>query len=65
VPPEFDGAPGVNSFSEVYFNAAHTLALVHAAQSCGTSCGNWYWTVLERKDGAWHTLPWVNVTTVS
>ncbi len=57
---EFDGAPGLNSFSEVYFNAHHSMALVYAGQWCGGLCGKWYWVVLERKDGVWLSLPWVH-----
>ena len=62
---EFDGAPGLNSFSEVYFNAHHTLAMVFAGQPCGPTCGSWYWVVLEKTDGQWRSLPWVTAMTMS
>ncbi len=62
---EFAGAPGLNSFSEVYFNAHHSLAMVYAGQPCGSLCGSWYWVVLEKSNGRWKLLPWVSVMTMS
>jgi hypothetical protein len=62
---EFKGAAGLHSFSEVYFNKAHTLAMVHAGLWCGNLCGNWQWQVLERKDNEWKPLSWVHRFTIS
>lgn len=53
---------GLHSFSEVYFNADHTLAMVYHGLWCGGECGYGEWVVLERKDGKWRTLPWGSVT---
>jgi hypothetical protein len=49
---------GLHSFSEVYFNPQHTLAMVYRSLWCGMQCGNARWVVLEKKDGKWHELPW-------
>ena len=63
--PEFPDASGLHRFSEVYFNSHHTLALVEQGMWCGGLCGNWSWVVLERRDGAWHMLPWVHSFMIS
>ena len=60
-PDEFQGAAGMHSFTAVYFNRAHTLALTEIGMYCGGLCGNWRWVVLERKDGKWQTLPWIRI----
>ena len=61
-PPEdcgkFAGAPGLNSFSEVYFSGHHSIAMVYTQQTCGGNCGTGYWVVLELRDGQWKQLPW-------
>jgi len=61
----FIGVAGMHSFSQVFFNADHSLAMVHFGISCGTTCGNWTWVVLQRKDGNWAMLPWVHSFSVS
>jgi len=50
---EFDGVAGLATFSEVFFNPQHTLALVHQGNWCGTLCGTRGWVILEHKDGQW------------
>ena len=50
-PDEFKEAAGMHSFTAVYFNDAHTLAMTEIGMYCGGLCGNWRWVVLERKDG--------------
>lgn len=55
---KYKGAPGLSRFSEVYFNAHHTLAMVYGSGWCGGLCSQSYWSVLELRDGAWHRLPW-------
>jgi hypothetical protein len=55
----------LHRFTEVFFNANHTLALVEEGMWCGSLCGNWTWVVLERRDGRWQMMPWVNATAVS
>ena len=57
-PDEFKGAAGMHSFTAVYFNRVHTLAMTEIGMFCGGLCGNWRWVVLEQKDGQWQTLPW-------
>jgi hypothetical protein len=64
-PDEFKGAAGMHSFTAVYFNRAHTLAITEIGMYCGGLCGNWRWVVLERKDGHWQTLPWVTAVMMS
>jgi hypothetical protein len=64
-PDEFKGAAGMHSFTAVYFNRAHTLAMTKIGMYCGGLCGNWRWVVLGRKDGQWQTLPWVRMTMMS
>jgi hypothetical protein len=56
---------GLHRFTEVFFNANHTLALVEEGMWCGSLFGNWTWVVLERRDGRWQMMPWVNATAVS
>jgi hypothetical protein len=64
-PDEFKGAAGMHSFTAVYFNRAHTLAMTEIGMYCGGLCGNWRWVVLERRDGQWRMLPWVRMFTIS
>jgi hypothetical protein len=64
-PEEFKGAAGMHSFTAVYFNHAHTLAMTEIGMFCGGLCGNWRWVVLERQEGQWRVLPWVRTSLVS
>jgi len=64
-PQEFPDAAGLHSFSEVYFNPHHTLALVRMSMWCRGLCGMSSWVVLERKDGVWKRLPWVHYSMIS
>lgn len=59
---EFDGSAGMHSFSQVYFNPSHTLAMAYFGMYCGGLCGQSTWVVLERKDGKWARLPWTRMT---
>ncbi len=59
-PAEFADGAGLHGFSEVFFNATHTLALVEEGMWCGGLCGNWTWVVMERRVGGWVMLPWVH-----
>src|SRR5579872_3540369 len=52
-PDEFKGAAGMHSFTAVYFNRAHTIAMTTIGMYCGGLCGMWRWVVLERKNGEW------------
>ncbi len=55
---KYKGAPGLSRFSEVYFNAHHTLAMVYASGWCGGTCTQSYWRVMELGDGGWKQLQW-------
>ena len=64
-PDEFKGAAGMHSFTAVYFNRAHSLAMTEIGMWCGGLCGNWAWVVLEKKNGEWHVLPWPTTSVIS
>jgi hypothetical protein len=64
-PDEFKGAAGMHSFTAVYFDRKHTLAMTEIGVYCGPLCGNWRWVVLERTNGQWQILPWVRMVTFS
>jgi hypothetical protein len=64
-PAEFADGAGLHRFTEVFFNANHTLALVEQGMWCGSLCGNWSWVVLERREGRWEMLPWVRMSAYS
>jgi hypothetical protein len=64
-PEEFKGAAGMHSFTAVYFNRAHALAMTEIGMYCGGLCGNWRWVVLERRDAQWRILPWVRMSMMS
>jgi hypothetical protein len=64
-PAEFADGAGLHRFTEVFFNANHTLALVEEGMWCGTLCGNWTWVVLGRRKGRWEILPWVHTSAIS
>jgi hypothetical protein len=64
-PAAFADGAGLHRFTEVFFNAHHTLALVKEGMWCGSRCGNWTWVALERRGGRWEMLPWVHTFMVS
>ena len=55
---KYRGAPALYSFSQVYFNKRHTVALVYASQSCGSLCGEGTWYALALDGGHWKPLHW-------
>jgi len=57
-PDEFKGAAGLHSFSAVYFNRKHSVAIVSFGMGCGSLCGNWTWVALEKTPAGWRRLPW-------
>jgi len=61
---KYAGAPGLNSFSQVYFNAHHTLAMVYTTQWCGCLCGTSEWVVVELVQGQWKQRNWVTTFTI-
>lgn len=56
---KYEGAAALYAFSEVYFNAHHTVALVYATHWCGGLCGQGFWIALALKNGQWIPLPWI------
>ncbi|MGA7245938.1 MAG: hypothetical protein WBX19_22330 [Terracidiphilus sp.] len=62
---EFANGAGLHQFTQIFFNASHTLAAVREGMWCGPRCGNWMWVVLERRQGRWEMLPWVYSATFS
>lgn len=62
---KYKGAPALYAFSEVYFNAHHTVALVYATHWCGGLCGQGFWVAFGLKDGKWNPLPWNSVSWIS
>ena len=55
---KYRGAPALYSFSQVYFNNRHTVALVYASQSCGSLCGEGAWHAFALEGGHWKALHW-------
>ena len=55
---KYKGSLGLYSFSEVYFNQQHTVAMVYAVHWCGGLCGQGSWVVFGKKGGTWLKLPW-------
>jgi hypothetical protein len=49
----FAGYPGINFFSQVFFNSGHTAALVFMNNWCGHLCASGQWIYLEKHDGKW------------
>jgi hypothetical protein len=65
VAAKYSGAPALYAFSEVYFNRAHTAALVYATHWCGSLCGQGFWVAFALTNGRWKTLPWNSVSWIS
>ena len=57
LPARYKGAMGLISFSYVYFNFEHTLAMVYLSHWCGANCGGARWIALQKNDGGWRELP--------
>ncbi len=47
------GYPGITYFSEVYFDAKHTAALVYMNDWCAHLCSSGSWIYLEKHGGRW------------
>jgi hypothetical protein len=62
---KFKGAAALYAFSEVYFNAAHTVALVYATHWCGSLCGQGFWLAFGLQDGNWKNLRWPSASWIS
>jgi hypothetical protein len=61
----YKGAPGLSRFSQVYFNAHHTLAMVYSSGWCGGLCAQSYWQVLALNNGVWKLLKWHSTEVLS
>jgi hypothetical protein len=55
------GYPGITYFSEVYFNSAHTAALVYMNNFCANLCANGQWIYLEKKGDQWVRRSGLNI----
>jgi hypothetical protein len=55
---KFKGAPALYGFSQVYFNAHHTVALVYATQWCGGLCAQGIWFAFALEGGQWKQQKW-------
>jgi len=65
VAAKYQGAPALYGFSEVYFNKAHTIALLYATHWCGSLCGQGFWLAFALSDGQWKHLRWNTVSWIS
>jgi hypothetical protein len=50
---KYSGYPGINYFSDVYFNPQRNAALVYMLCWCGNLCAQSEWVYLEKQDGQW------------
>lgn len=55
------GYPGITYFSEVYFNSAHTAALVYMNNFCANLCANGQWIYLEKNGSQWVRRSGLNI----
>ena len=55
------GYPGITYFSEVYFNSAHTAALVYMNNFCANPCANGQWIYLEKNGDQWVRRSGLNI----
>jgi hypothetical protein len=62
---KYKGSPALYAFSQVYFNAHHTVALVYATHWCGMLCGQGFWIALARENGGWKPLRWSSTSWIS
>jgi hypothetical protein len=50
---KYAGYPGINYFSDVYFDSQRDAALVYTLNWCGSLCGQGEWVYLEKQNGRW------------
>ena len=62
---KYKGSPALYAFSQVYFNAHHTVALVYATHWCGGLCGQGFWVAFKRENGGWKQLHWSSSSWIS
>jgi hypothetical protein len=53
VKAKYAGYPGITFFSQVFFNAAQTAALVYMNNWCANLCAAGQWVYLEKHGGQW------------
>jgi hypothetical protein len=64
-PDKYKGAAALYSFSEVYFNAHSTVAMVYVSTWCGNVCGQGWWSAFALREGHWKPLRWGSVSSTS
>jgi hypothetical protein len=50
---KYAGYPGITYFSQVFFSANHTAALVYMNNWCANLCAQGQWIYLEKHNGSW------------
>jgi hypothetical protein len=50
---KYSSCGGITYFSDVYFSARRSAALVYMLNWCGSFCGQGEWVYLEKRDGQW------------
>src|SRR5581483_9741143 len=50
---KYSGYPGINYFSDVYFDSHRSVALVYMLNWCANLCGQGEWVYLEKQNGHW------------
>ena len=50
---KYSGYPGINYFSDVYFNPQRSAALVYMVAWCTNLCGQGEWVYLEKQNSQW------------
>jgi hypothetical protein len=50
---KYAGYPGITFFSQVFFSAGHTAALVYMNNWCANLCAQGQWIYLEKQGGTW------------
>jgi hypothetical protein len=50
---QYSGYPGINYFSDVYFDSHRSVALVYMLNWCANLCGQGEWVYLEKQNGHW------------
>jgi hypothetical protein len=55
---KYKGAWGLSSFSEVYFNVHHTVAMVYHSDWFREACSRRSWAIFGIQNGEWTHLKW-------
>jgi hypothetical protein len=62
---KYKGSAALYAFSQVYFNAHHTTAMVYATHWCGGLCGEGFWIAFARENGLWKQIHWRSISWIS